>query len=189
MEPWARACSVGAAGTVTAARHEPLLRSARGTPRCQSRANTSQHNRAQQKHRPSARKSLVAPYGDGQPARGCKKTPGAGSPTAGATAIQLPKCPRAGSTSLGCISLGAGSWLREEERLAGSLRALRGAMGWRGLAARPCPWEQSPPQGWLPSPRLGALAKAAREAAEALEQPGRPLSRLLLNVSKMLFVL
>lgn len=116
MQP--RRCS-----TVTAARHELLLRSARGTPQCQSRANTSQHNRAQQKHRLPARRSLVAAYGDGQPARGCKKTPGAGSPTAGATAIQLPKCPCAGSTSLGCISLGAGSWLGEEERLAGSLRA------------------------------------------------------------------
>lgn len=163
MQP--RRCS-----TVTAARHELLLSSAQGTPQCQSRANTSQHNRAQQKHRLPARRSLVAAHGDGQPARGCKKTPSAGSPTAGATAIQVPKCPRAGSTSLGCISLGAGSWLGEEERLAGSLRTLLGAAGWRGLAARPCPWEQSPPQGWLPSPRLGALQR----------QPGRR-RRLLSN--------
>lgn len=36
--------------------------------------------------------------------------------------------------------------------------------------------------------QVGKTAKAAREAAEALEQPDRSLSPLLLSISKMLFV-
>lgn len=92
------------------------------------------------------------------------------APSARASATQLLKCPRAGTISLGCISLGAGSQLGQEERLAGSPWALPGAAGWQGLAPRPCPWEQSPPRGQLQSRRLGALQR----------QPGRR-QRLLSN--------
>ena len=179
MEPGARACSAGAAGTVTAAHHEPLLRNTRGSPWCQSQANASQRSRAQQRHWPPARRTLVAPYRDAQPA---------GSPQCSGLSYPAPEVPPCWDHLSGLHFSGR----REPARPGGAVgRVSVGPAGGCGLAGAGTPslsLGAEPTSGPAAVTQVGSTAKAAREAAEALEQPDRSLSGLLLSVSKMLFV-
>lgn len=63
-----------------------------------------------------------------------------------------------------------------------------GGCGLAGAGSPSLSLGAEPTSGLAAVTQVGSTAKAAREAAEALEQPDRSLSRLLLNVSKMLFV-